>query len=187
MEGSAPGGRMKYFLNSALILVMAFVFSGPSAADKNQNSKNVDANIGGWSLSPVFGFISGGLLLDSPGQDELVYGMKFSHRRNGTTWVDIGISRFEKTSYAFLINARANYLLYRGNLIQPYFSTGAGLITSDSGGAFDFLIGAGSLFTITDRLSAEQSYILHYSPSQAFTNDEGNPFNSFETSIHLWF
>jgi hypothetical protein len=145
------------------------------------------AHAGEWSLSPVVGFISGGLLMNAPDADHLSFGVKLSHRRNGTTWIDIGISRYGKNDSFLLINSRACYQLLQRRVFLPYLTTGVGLIASDSSGAFDFLIGGGLLVDILRRVSIDQSYLIHYSPSQAFTDTEGNPVNSFATSIHFWF
>ena|GEM_PF-6413141 len=170
-------------------LIIAMVFSASLSTRAEEDPVTASARYTGqsWSLSPVFGFISGGFVIDSPGSNKLIYGIKLSHYTSGSTRVDIGVTRYESHNDSFLINGRANYQILRYRWFFPYLSTGAGLIAADSGGAFDFLFGSGFIFRITDRFAAEQAYLVHYSPSQALTDAEGNPFNSFESSLHFWF
>ena len=164
------------------LAVHIFSFAGPLPVPHNE-----DPCTCGWSISPVFGYLSSGFTPDTPGNDVLVWGVKVSHRNTGTMWVDLEVTKFEGSGDTFLMNARANYPLFSWKQFIPYASTGAGFIATGSGVKFDFLFGSGFLFEITDRFSVEEAYIIHYSPSQAFTDAEGNPSNSLETSIHFWF
>jgi len=172
---------------AAFCTILALAVSVPSLAGGPPASGFTNPREGSWSLAPVVGYLSGGFTPDAPGSDMIMWGVKVSHRKTGTTWVDLGVTRFEGTRDFYLVNARANYPLLSRRYLTPYASTGAGFIATGSGAKFDFLLGAGLLFELTGRISAEQAYIMHYSPSQAFTDAEGNPSNSMETSLHFWF
>lgn len=171
------------FLTS-LILLAPFL---PAEASDITASTGEETSPCGWSFSPVFGFISGGYVIDTPHSGDLVYGIKMSHQRSSSAWIDIGVNGLGRSGRIFFIHSRVNYPLLSNTALRPFVSTGAGLIASDSGGVFDFLYGGGLVLAIDKGISATQSYIIHYSTSQALSDEEGNPLNSFETSLQFWF
>jgi hypothetical protein len=178
---------MKPSIAAAFCTLFALTLYAPFLIGGSPSDGSSPPPAGGWSLAPVVGYLSGGLTPGTPESDIMIYGVKVSHRKTGTAWVDLAVTKFKGTRDFYLVNGRANYPLLDRRFLTPYASAGAGFIATGSDGRFDFLIGAGLFFELMDRISLEQAYTIHYSPSQIFTDAEGNPVNSLETSVHIWF